>query len=49
MKEEIVLCEKDRQGRSRIYSLMDMKAIRRSDNIYKKYLSGVYGGVPHIG
>lgn len=49
MKEEIVLCEKDRQGRSHAYTLMDMKAIRRSDNLYKKYLGGVYGGVPHIG
>ncbi|MCY3767879.1 MAG: AAA family ATPase [Gammaproteobacteria bacterium] len=49
MKEEIVLCEKDRQGRSQVYSLMDMKAVRRSDNLYKKYLSGVYGGIPHIG
>jgi AAA15 family ATPase/GTPase len=49
MKEEIVLCEKDRQGRSEVYTLTDMKAVRRGDNIYKKYLGGVYGGVPHIG
>ena len=47
-KEEIVLCEKDRQGRSRVYCLMDVK-VRRDDNHYRKYLSGVYGGVPHIG
>jgi AAA15 family ATPase/GTPase len=49
MKEEIVLCEKDRQGRSEIFALTDMKAVRRSDNLYKKYLGGVYGAVPHIG
>jgi energy-coupling factor transporter ATP-binding protein EcfA2 len=49
MKEQIVLCEKDRLGRSVIYTLMDMKAIRRSDNLYKKYMGGVYGAVPHIG
>ena len=49
MKEEIVLCDKDRQGRSEIYTLMDIKAIRRSDNLYKRYLSGEYGAVPHIG
>ena len=48
-KEEIVLCDKDRQGRSQVYTLMDMKAIRRSDNLYKKYMGGVYGAVPHIG
>lgn len=49
VKEEIVLCEKDRRGRSEVYSLMDMKAIRRNDSLYKKYLSGVFGAVPHIG
>ncbi len=49
MKEEIVLCEKDRQGRSKAYPLMDVKAVRRDDNLYKKYLGGVYGAVPHIG
>ncbi len=47
-KEEIVLCKKDRQGRTTIYSLMDVK-VRRDENHYRKYLSGVYGGVPHIG
>jgi uncharacterized protein len=47
-KEEIVICEKDRQGRSHIYSLMDVK-VRRDENHYRKYLSGAYGGVPHFG
>ena len=47
-KEEIVICEKDRQGRSRSYSLMDVK-VRRDENHYRKYLSGAYGGVPHLG
>lgn len=49
MKEEIVFCEKNRQGRTEIYGLNDMKSVRRSDNLYKKYLGGVYGAVPHIG
>jgi AAA15 family ATPase/GTPase len=48
-KEEIVFCEKDTLGRTQIYSLMDVGAVRRSDNLYKKYLSGVYGAVPQIG
>ncbi len=47
-KEEIVICEKDRKGRSRVYSLMDVK-VRRDENHYRKYLSGAYGGVPHLG
>lgn len=47
-KEEIVICEKDRQGRTQVHSLMDVKA-RRDENHYRKYLSGAYGGIPRIG
>jgi uncharacterized protein len=47
-KEEIVVCEKDRQGRTQVYSLMDVK-VRRDENHYRKYLSGAYGGVPYLG
>jgi AAA15 family ATPase/GTPase len=47
-KEEIVICEKDRSGRTTIHSLMDVK-VRRDENHYRKYLSGAYGGVPRIG
>lgn len=47
-KEEIVLCEKDRQGRTNVYSLMDVK-VRRDENLYRKYLSGAFGGVPNLG
>lgn len=46
-KEEIVVCEKNRQGRTHLHSLMDVK-VRRDENHYRKYLSGAYGGVPHI-
>ena len=49
-REEIVICEKDREGRSRFYSLMDVQMkVRRDDNHYRKYLGGAYGGVPLIG
>lgn len=48
-KEEIVFCEKNSHGRTRIYGLQDIRAVRRSDNLYKKYLGGVYGAVPHVG
>lgn len=47
-KEEIVICEKDRQGRTRFFSLMDMK-VRRDENHYRKYLGGAYGGLPLMG
>jgi uncharacterized protein len=48
-KEEVVLVEKDRAGRTMFYSLMDVQLVRRSDNLYKRYLSGAYGAVPQIG
>ena len=47
-KEEIIICEKDRKGRTKAHSLMDVK-VRRDENLYRKYLSGAYGGVPQIG
>ncbi|MDQ0471757.1 AAA family ATPase [Labrys wisconsinensis] len=48
-KEEVVFCDKDDRGRSQVYSLMDVGAVRRTDNLYKKYLGGVYGAIPQIG
>jgi predicted ATPase len=47
-KEEIVICEKDRQGRTRFFSLMHVE-VRRDENYYWKYLGGACGGVPLIG
>lgn len=49
VKEEILFCEKDDRGRTTIYSLHDVHAVRRNDNYYRKYLGGVYGAVPHLG
>ncbi|MEQ1539483.1 MAG: ATP-binding protein [Sphingorhabdus sp.] len=48
-KEEILLCEKDRMGRTEVYSLTDVEGVGRKENFYSKYLSGVYGAVPQIG
>ena len=49
VKEQVILCEKDALGRTHVFSLMDVKAVRRDDNLYKKYLSGAFGALPHIG
>ena len=49
LKEEVFLCEKDVQGRSRVYGLRDVQGVRRDENLAKKYLGGVYGAVPHLG
>lgn len=48
-KEEVFFCEKDRQGRTSIFGLRDVQAVRRSDNYYRKYLGGLYGAVPRLG
>jgi AAA15 family ATPase/GTPase len=49
IKEEIFFCQKDNLGRTEIYGLKDIQGVKRSDNFYKKYLSGVYGAVPRFG
>ena len=48
-KDEIVLCEKTRRGRTATYGVNDIKGVRRDDNYYRKYLGGVFGAVPRIG
>lgn len=48
-KEEILICEKDRLGRTEAYSLSDVGGVARRENFYAKYLGGVYGGVPQLG
>ena len=48
-KDEIVFCEKDPRGRTEIFSLNDVKAVRRDDNFYRKYMGGHYGALPLIG
>lgn len=49
LKEEIFFCEKDKLGRTSIFGLQDIQNVRRTDNRYRKYLSGVYGAIPQIG
>jgi len=48
-KEEVFFCEKDGKGRTSIFGLQNIRNVRRTDNRYRKYLSGVYGAVPNIG
>ena len=48
-KEEIVFCEKGLDGSSEVFSLADIKGVRRDDNYRKKYLSGIYGAIPQCG
>lgn len=48
-KEEVVLCEKNRLGRSTVFRLADVRPTLRRDNFYKKYMGGEYGALPRIG
>jgi len=48
-KEEIYFCEKDSGGMTSVFALQDIQNVRRTDNRYRKYLSGVYGAIPQIG
>ena len=49
LKEEIIFCEKDRNGRAQAYCLKEIQGVRRNEHFSKKYLGGVYGGIPNIG
>jgi len=49
LKEEVLFCDKDSSGSTRIYSLTDIRGIRRDENFMANYLGGVYGGVPVVG
>ncbi len=48
-KDEVVFCEKDKEGKTEIFSLNDIKSVRRDDNFYRKYMGGQYGALPVIG
>lgn len=49
IKEEVFLTEKNHDGATKLIALQDIKGVRRGENLYAKYLAGVYGAVPVIG
>ena len=48
-KEEVVIVKKNREGVTSAYGLWQVKGLRRSANLYRKYRGGDLGGVPVIG
>lgn len=48
-KEEVWLAEKDNQGASTITPLSAISGVRRDTNLYAKYISGAFGGIPRFG
>ena len=47
-RDQIYFTEKNEQGRSELYSLIDFKNVENTDKILKRYLVGSYGGVPKL-
>jgi len=47
-KQQIVIVEKNDLGESNAWSLADLKGVRSDENIYSKYMAGVYGGIPKL-
>ncbi len=48
-KEEVLFCEKDQGGATRIYGLAEIDKVRRDENFLGKYMGGEYGAVPMVG
>ncbi|MDH3671309.1 MAG: AAA family ATPase [Gammaproteobacteria bacterium] len=49
VKEEVFFTEKSREGVTKLFGLQDIKNVRRTDNLYRKYLGGFFGAVPRFG
>jgi predicted ATPase len=48
-KEEVFFTEKRRGGNTILYGARDIEGVRRDENMYRKYLGGVYGAIPRLG
>ncbi len=48
-KDQIDFVEKDKYGRTYLYSLAEIKGIRNNSNYEKDYLTGKYGAIPFLG
>lgn len=48
-RDQIWFTEKDRYGAATLYSLSDIKDVRKTDNFEESYIRGKYGAVPYLG
>ena len=46
-RDDLWLTEKDSDGATDLYSLTSLRP-RKDDNIFRKYLTGQFGGVPRV-
>ncbi|PWJ95850.1 putative AbiEii toxin of type IV toxin-antitoxin system [Oceanotoga teriensis] len=47
-KDNIWFATKNKYGASELFSLLEIKNVRRSGNFENEYLSGRYGAIPYI-
>ncbi|MDO7976084.1 hypothetical protein [Oceanotoga teriensis] len=47
-KDNIWFINKNKFGVSELFSLLEIKNVRRSGNFENEYLSGRYGAIPYI-
>ena len=48
-RDQIWFTEKNRYGAASLYSLSDIKGVRKDDPLEKNYISGKYGAIPFLG
>ena len=48
-KDEVFIVKKDQSGTTRAYGVGDVKGVRRSDDLRKRYRGGALGGLPVLG
>ena len=48
-RDQICFVEKDNEGASHFYSLVDFKGIRNDASYEKDYIAGRYGAIPFLG
>lgn len=48
-RDQIWFTEKDRYGAAKLFSLADIKDVRKSSNFEESYIEGRYGAIPYLG
>lgn len=48
-RDQIWFTEKDRYSEASLYSLSEIKDVRKTDNFEDAYIRGKYGAVPYLG
>ncbi len=46
-RDQLYLVDKDKYGKSKLYSLSEFKHLRSDADYEKKYLSGQFGAIPY--